>query len=74
MVSPVADEVRLIRAGPNPCQRLAPHQNHGTVGSSRQAGPGYENENTNEEMNAICHFASGKAGAVQQALGGELWF
>ena len=28
------------------------------VRSSRQAGAGHENENTNEESNAICHFAS----------------
>ena len=57
IVSPVADEVRLIRAGPNPPQRLVPRQNHGIVRPSRQAGPGEENENTNEALNAICHFA-----------------
>jgi hypothetical protein len=28
------------------------------VRSRRQGGPGYENENPNEELNAICHFAS----------------
>ena len=48
LVSPVADEVRLIRACPNPCQRLAPRQNHAIVRSSRQAGPGYQNEDKNQ--------------------------
>src|SRR5665213_3073884 len=47
-----------------PCQRLDPCQNHGFVGSSRQAGADCQNEDTNEELNAICHFASGTACAV----------
>jgi hypothetical protein len=64
--------VRLIRAGPNPCQRLAPHQNHGIVGSSRQAGPSYQNEDTNEELNPICHFASSLKSAINNVIFPEL--
>ena len=72
LVSPVADEVRLIRASLNPCQRLAPCQNHAIVGSNRQAGPGYQNEDTNEELNAICHFASSLKSAINNVIVREL--